>query len=529
MTQVLWMPPDTSMTQVMAHIFNPSCSNSDCPNIDKSTIAKKMQQKASGVVGHANSVWKAELRVRYIPKSIKELYENDRTTCHFYFDQVKQDYIQTNIPNIDQDVAVQLCCLGIRHYYKDANQASKEQKQHLEYIEKEIGFSNFIPKSVIDAIKQKNLKKLIQAGYKKVYSYSEMEYMLKFFDLLRTQFTFDQEQFIVTLGTGWNIPVDLIIGPHIGISYLTHPQATPTKVTDFLEIERITTSVLPTSLTKSEQSNSSKSNKSKDSSNNTSSASPDKSSKDKDPKKGATSASSASTTSTCNCGEIKTQLRIRVANNSEDLAITCNGIKTAESIADLVDGYCRLFKDTEESLWDRTAPQSKHTPCSSATNSLEKRNNRMTESQTSASGDEAVQLRNGSRSDGNDQPPMLSEDYADLALADEEGDYSTPATRNYELDRSQITLQDIIGVGQFGDVNIGTCRIKNKLTPLKPTKKPANANDIDALSYENQDENKTIIHVAVKTCKVDADLATAEKFLEEACKSFHFLRPFNEF
>ncbi|XP_063707985.1 focal adhesion kinase 1 isoform X2 [Culicoides brevitarsis] len=517
--EVLWMPPDTSMTQVMAHIFNPSCSNSDCPNIDKSTLAKKMQQKVSGNVGHANSVWKAELRVRYIPKSIKELYENDRTTCHFYFDQVKQDYIQSNIPNIDQDIAVQLCCLGIRHYYKDANQASKEQKQHLEYIEKEIGFSNFIPKSVIDAIKQKNLKKLIQAGYKKVYSYSEMEYMLKFFDLLGTQYTFDQEQFIVTLGTGWNIPVDLIIGPHIGISYLTHPQATPTKVTDFLEIERITTSVLPTSLTKSEQSNSSKSNKSKESAPST--ASPDKSSS-KDPKKAAAAAAS---TATCNCGEIKTQLRIRVANNSEDLAITCNGIKTAESIADLVDGYCRLFKDTDESLWDRTAPQAKNTPCSSATNSLEKRNNRMTESQTSASGDEAVQLRNGSRFEPDQPPPMLSEDYADLALADEEGDYSTPATRNYELDRNQLTLQDIIGVGQFGDVHIGTCRIKNKLTPLKPNKKPANANDIDALSYENQDENKTVIHVAVKTCKADADLATSEKFLEEAYTMQKFEHP----
>lgn len=492
--QVLWLPPDTSMTQVMAHIYNPSCTNSDCPNIDKSTIAKKMQQKAT-TVGHSNSVWKAELRVRYIPKSIKELYETDRTTCHFYFDQVKQDYIQSNAPNIDHDVAVQLCCLGIRHYYKDANnKGSGDRKHHLEYIEKEMGFSNFIPKSVIDAIKQKNLKKLIQAAYKKVYSYSEVEYMLKFFDLLRTQYTFDQEQFIVTLGTGWNIPVDLIIGPHIGISYLTHPQANPTKVTNFNEIEKITSSVLPTSLSKSEQSNSSKSNKSKDSSSNNST--------DKDKK----------TSAACSCNEIKTQLRIRVTGNNEDLAITCNGIKTAESIADLVDGYCRLFKDSEETLWERTRP----TPSTSAANSLE-RYKKMSDSITSTTSDD-VQLRNGNSKKYDELPrPMLNEDYADLALADEEGDYSTPAARNYELDRTQITLLEIIGVGQFGDVHLGTCRIKNA-TPLKPNKKPADANEIDAFSYENQDENKGIIHVAVKTCKADSDLATSEKFLEEACK-----------
>lgn len=166
------------MVQVMAHISNPSCPNADCPSQDRTASAKKSQQKSGSVVGHANSVWKAELRVRYIAKSLKELYERDRTTCHFYFDQVKQDYIQSNVPAIDQDIAVQLCCLGIRHYYKDTNQSS-DKKNHVDYIEKEIGFSNFIPKSVIETIKQKNLKKLIHAGYKKVYNYSEMDYMLK--------------------------------------------------------------------------------------------------------------------------------------------------------------------------------------------------------------------------------------------------------------------------------------------------------------------------------------------------------------
>lgn len=176
--EILWMPPDTSMTQVMAHISNPICSNAECPNADKASSQKLRQQHQKTIVGLSNSVWKAELRVRYIPKNLKELYEKDRTTCHFYFDQVKQDYIQTNVASIEQDIAVQLCCLGIRHYYKDTNQSS-DKKHHIDYIEKEIGFSNFIPKSVIDTIKQKNLKKLIQTGYKKVYNYTEMEYMLK--------------------------------------------------------------------------------------------------------------------------------------------------------------------------------------------------------------------------------------------------------------------------------------------------------------------------------------------------------------
>lgn len=56
----------------------------------------------------------------------------------------------------------------------------------------------------------------------------------------------------------------------------------------------------------------------------------------------------------CLCNEIKTQLKITVTGNLEDLAITCNGVKTAESIADLVDGYCRMFNNTDTSFWDRS-------------------------------------------------------------------------------------------------------------------------------------------------------------------------------
>lgn len=64
------------------------------------------------------------------------------------------------------------------------------------------------------------------------------------------------------------------------------------------------------------------------------------------------------------------------------------------------------------------------------------------------------------------------------------------SARDYELVRNQVELGEIIGEGQFGDVHKGTFK-----------------------GRDNQ-----VIPVAVKTCKADADLATAEKFLEEACK-----------
>lgn len=89
--EVVWISRDTSMTQVSARISNPSCSNTECPYYHKTVVTrKKEQQKPDNVDTHINSVWRAELRVRYIPKNIKELYEKDPITCHFYFDQVPQ-------------------------------------------------------------------------------------------------------------------------------------------------------------------------------------------------------------------------------------------------------------------------------------------------------------------------------------------------------------------------------------------------------------------------------------------------------
>jgi focal adhesion kinase 1 len=54
-----------------------------------------------------------------------------------------------------------------------------------------------------------------------------------------------------------------------------------------------------------------------------------------------------------------------------------------------------------------------------------------------------------------------------------------------------IELGEIIGQGQFGDVHQGV--------------------------YQAKDNEQ--VPVAVKTCKLDADSATTDRFLEEACKS----------
>lgn len=37
---------------------------------------------------HPNSEWRYDLRVRYLPTSLKELHDRDKVTFHYYYDQV---------------------------------------------------------------------------------------------------------------------------------------------------------------------------------------------------------------------------------------------------------------------------------------------------------------------------------------------------------------------------------------------------------------------------------------------------------
>ncbi|CAD7012436.1 unnamed protein product [Ceratitis capitata] len=469
--EILWMTRSTGMNQVMKYIWYPICPNLECSNYDNTKVNSSNRNSV-------NSVWRAELRIRYIPNSLAEFYEEDKTSCLYYFDQAKQDYVLSD-PTIDVDTAIQLGCLGIRHYFKHTNIKAPDKKHHIDYIEKEVGLNSFLPKSVISSVKPKNLKKLIQAGYKKVYNSTDIEYITKFFELLQGCKIAGNEKFSVTLSSAWNISGILYIGPQIGISYQTHPQADLTSVSTFKDIIKIVTLTIP----RDNVGNQTK-------------------------KPLANSAAADEKYNPCKCWEVKTQLRITTRSNDEDLVITCDGINTAESIADLIDGYCCLIHGSGYvSKWERNDGNT----LNSVNNGLNVTSATAKEAQNNGLGktknntdDETDGGGGGTTFSGSAKPkPTLTEDYAEIGLIDDEGDYSTPTARNYELERSQISLNEKIGVGQFGDVHIGTYFPKAK----KNTK---------SIIMGNMEMKSSVIQVAVKTCKASNDPQKMEQFLEEA-------------
>lgn len=75
---------------VLSRISNP-CFNMNC-EYALGTVSRS-QEETKYVIDQFNSLWQMELRVRYIPHDLKELYENDRITFHYYFNQVNISYI----------------------------------------------------------------------------------------------------------------------------------------------------------------------------------------------------------------------------------------------------------------------------------------------------------------------------------------------------------------------------------------------------------------------------------------------------
>ncbi|XP_040360529.2 focal adhesion kinase 1 isoform X1 [Ixodes scapularis] len=353
---------------------------------------------------HNTSDWRFELRVRYLLSNLKEFYEKDPVLFAYFYKQVQSDFL-VKCNDIDQDLAIHLCCLEIRRFWKDMTHAALDKKSNYELIEKEIGLHKFLPANVITSNKPKTLRKLIQAQFKKCSQLSEDKCMFRFLELVRPVLPYDRETFPCALGTGWSVPVELVVNQELGIGYLTDRKGLTNHIANFQQVQSIQTIV--------------------------------------------------------NDASPKPVLQLKIAGASEVLSISCPSLAIAESIADLVDGYCRLIQGTQASFWTR---KDAHPPKYRS----------------------GFKHRNHSSS-ADAKKHGVSEDYAEIV--DEEGDYSTPATKDYELCRSNIVLGDIIGEGQFGDVHKGTYVLK----------------------ADNQ-----VVPVAIKTCKVETEEAMGEKFLEEA-------------
>uniref|UniRef100_A0A3B3XKU8 non-specific protein-tyrosine kinase n=1 Tax=Poecilia mexicana TaxID=48701 RepID=A0A3B3XKU8_9TELE len=141
-------------------------------------------------------------------------------------------------------------------------------------------------------VQPKQLRKIIQQTFQQYATLKEDGCMIKFFETLKTFTSFDEEVFPCELVQGWSLSVELVIGGR-GIRQRSQKDSAALFLTDFKQIKKIQC------LTQTDD---------------------------------------------------KALLNISVEGAKQNLSISVASVPIAENMMDLIDGYCRLENDTDDSV-----------------------------------------------------------------------------------------------------------------------------------------------------------------------------------
>ncbi|XP_025049459.1 protein-tyrosine kinase 2-beta isoform X7 [Alligator sinensis] len=241
---------------------------------------------------HLEAEWRYDLQIRYLPEDYMERFMEDRTTLLYFYQQLRSDYMQNYASKVSEGMALQLGCLELRRFYKDMPHNALDKKSNFEFLEKEVGLDLFFPKQMQENLKPKQFRKMIQQTFQQYALLREEECILKFLNTLAAFTHIDQETYRCELVQGWNITVDLVIGPK-GIRQMTSKEAKPTCLAEFKQIKSIKCSSME---------------------------------------------------------EGTAVLQLGLSGTPQSLTIKTSSLAEAENMADLIDGYCRLQGDPETSL-----------------------------------------------------------------------------------------------------------------------------------------------------------------------------------
>uniref|UniRef100_A0A671SRG2 non-specific protein-tyrosine kinase n=1 Tax=Sinocyclocheilus anshuiensis TaxID=1608454 RepID=A0A671SRG2_9TELE len=255
------------------------------PNLTVAEVEQKYEQQ------HVEAEWRYDLRIRYIPPDFLEKLKDDKTTMLYFYQQVRSDYMQHSARRVSDGMALQLGCLEIRRFYKDMNASGLEKKSNFDLLEKDVGLDLFFPQELIDSMKPKQLRKLIQQTFQQFALLKEEQCIIKFFETLSVFSSFDEEVFSCELVQGWSISVDLVIGPK-GIRQHTD-KSSPVCLATFAQIRSIKCTPQ---------------------------------------------------------NDGKTLLHIDIAGAKQPLSISIASLAIAENMMYLIDGYCRLEHGNETTL-----------------------------------------------------------------------------------------------------------------------------------------------------------------------------------
>ncbi|XP_075057251.1 protein-tyrosine kinase 2-beta isoform X2 [Mixophyes fleayi] len=237
---------------------------------------------------HLEAEWRYDLRIRYLPDNYIESFKKDKTTLLYFYQQLRNDYMQQYATKVSEGMALQLGCLELRRFYKDMPQNALEKRSNFDFLEKEVGLDLFFPKQMQESLKPKQFRKMIQQTFQQYGSLKEEECIMRFLSTLSSFTSIDQETYRCELAQGWSITVDVVISPK-GIRQQTAKDSKPTCFAEFKQIKSIKCSLLE---------------------------------------------------------DGRALLLLGISGAPQPLAIKTASLAVAENMADLIDGYCRLHNES---------------------------------------------------------------------------------------------------------------------------------------------------------------------------------------
>ncbi|XP_015242030.1 PREDICTED: protein-tyrosine kinase 2-beta-like isoform X2 [Cyprinodon variegatus] len=255
------------------------------PDLTVTELTQRYEQQ------HVEAEWRYDLRIRYIPSNYMETFKEDRTTMLYFYQQVRSDYMHHYASKVSDGMALQLGCLEIRRFYKDMNPNGLEKKSNFELLEKEVGLDLFFPRELIESMKPKQLRRMIQQTFQSYSTFQQDQCMEKFFTMLCQCYSITEESYGCQLVHGWNLAIDLVIGAD-GISQQSD-NAKPVCLAKFSDVRSISCSLE---------------------------------------------------------SDGRALLTVHIEGSKQPLAVNTSSLFVAENMADLIDGYCRL-EGKAESLY----------------------------------------------------------------------------------------------------------------------------------------------------------------------------------
>uniref|UniRef100_A0A8C7Y503 non-specific protein-tyrosine kinase n=1 Tax=Oryzias sinensis TaxID=183150 RepID=A0A8C7Y503_9TELE len=252
------------------------------PNLTVAELTQRYEQQ------HLEAEWRYDLRIRYIPSDFMEVFRDDRTTMLYF-------YLYEAITLSRESVC------ACRRFYKDMNPNGLEKKSNFELLEKDVGLDLFFPKELIESMKPKQLRRMIQQTFQGYSTLQQDQCMLKFFTALSQCYSFTQESFACQLVVRRVFFVQLLIS----ISYLAlltvHPSfvdstAGPKCLAKFSQVCSISCSAE---------------------------------------------------------GDGRALLTVHIDGAKQPLSVNVSSMAVAENMADLIDGYCRLEGGPDRSVITR--------------------------------------------------------------------------------------------------------------------------------------------------------------------------------